>query len=306
MPVLLSDIYCWLCFQSRVEALETDKHVLVATEGQLRDTISMLTGEGINLKSQLAAVQYKLDETRQRLEARVRKLEEQLHLEQTKRTDLERLKKTGDEYLQRRIEHADTELSEYKGKLASATRQLKETIQARNKAKEEVAEVNDKTRKLLSVLQLNNEVGKMGMSIEHARNLMYARKRQTVQWNSNRASVASSQESARTLSMSTLPSMNSGSHTDISRASTSLGSAPNELMIKANKPDLLSSRGLWSSRTSLDLKGNIDFNPGFRPSKGVHREMWTCMRCGRNMGANSDYPCLCDHNTKWNREYICM
>ena len=80
--------------------------------------------------------------------------------------------------------------------LAKATRELKEkrvgydeAIRERNNTRKEMFEVKERIRKLLFSLGLNNDIGKTGQSLEHARNITYAMRR-----NANNAATTAQQK----------------------------------------------------------------------------------------------------------------
>ncbi len=105
------------------------------------------------------------------------KLDRQLSSERERTLSLEnRLFQTENCYKDT-VKNLESEISMQKEKLKLAEAQAADAQTERNAAKQELTEVHDRTRRLLNSLDLNNDLTKTAMSVEHARNISYARRR---------------------------------------------------------------------------------------------------------------------------------
>ena len=144
----------------------------------LKDDINMLTTEAMSLKS----INSNLGERLESLSTQTTKKINSQH------DEIESLKKQladkKDKLLYAHAQLRDTtnklqgEIKVLKETLAQTNSELKTTIRQRETLKKELEEVTDRIRKLMTKLGMANDIDKLGLSIDHARNLSYVTRRQ--------------------------------------------------------------------------------------------------------------------------------
>ena len=160
-----------------IRELRQEVKQLNSTIEQLRANISMLTTVGIkNKEARVEAEQryVKLDkkssEVIANLKQELKSARETMKNQQTTIHQLLASEKAAKQKYEEVIE-------ELRAKLHVTTKQMELALKQRDKQKAELADVNDKTRKLLKVVDLDNKADNMALSIEHARNLTYVKRR---------------------------------------------------------------------------------------------------------------------------------
>ncbi len=164
--------------QSRlIEQLNREVSELKGAEAQLQATVAFLTDENNELKKVRDNLQKKIASEKHDLAKKTTKLWEDLRLERTTASKLEQKVSTAEQSFSDTIKNLENEISTLKEKLRLAEMQAKNAVNERNASKQELTAVQDRTRKLLNSLDLSNDLTKTAFSVEHARNISYARRR---------------------------------------------------------------------------------------------------------------------------------
>ena len=148
-----------------------------ANETQLRASITFLTEENLLLKKGREQIEEDMKKEQDELNKKISKLDQDCKWEKATVVKLQKKLETTEIWFKDTVKHMEGEIATLKEKLRAAELQVKEAQTERNIAKEELTKVQDRTRKLLNSLDLNNDVFKTALSVDHARNISYARRR---------------------------------------------------------------------------------------------------------------------------------
>ena len=146
-------------------------------ETHLRASITFLTEETMLLKKAREEMEVNKKKEQDDLKRKIAQLDQDWRWEKATVVKLEKKLNTTDTWFRDTVKHMETEIATLKEKLRVAEMQAKAAQTERNAAKQELADVQDRTRKLLSRLDLNNDVSKAALSVDHARNISYVRRR---------------------------------------------------------------------------------------------------------------------------------
>ena len=148
-----------------------------ANETQLRTSVTFLTEDNMLLKKAREEMEENKKKEQDELNTKIAQLDQNWRWEKATVVKLEKKLETTEKWFRDSVKQMETEIGNLKEKLRLAELQAKEAQTERNVAKEELTQVQDRTRKLLSSLDLNNDISKAAFSVDHARNISYARRR---------------------------------------------------------------------------------------------------------------------------------
>ena len=156
--------------------LEDEKKNLLKSIEEMKAKARILTEENIELKTWKHGEMVAHQTERQENAELVASLKEKLQTERDKNSRMERQLHRVESLNIESSRISDTEVTNLKKKLSEALKQLNSAVKERDSAREEVVDIHDKTRKLLFKLNLSNEIEDVGLSLEHARNIVYNRR----------------------------------------------------------------------------------------------------------------------------------
>ena len=148
-----------------------------ANETQLRASITFLTEDNLLLKKGREQIEVDMKKEQDELNKKISKLDQDCRWEKATVVKLEKKLETTETWFKDTVKHMEGEIATLKEKLRTAELQVKAAQTERNIAKEELIKVQDRTRKLLNSLDLNNDVSQTTLSVDHARNISYVRRR---------------------------------------------------------------------------------------------------------------------------------
>ena len=146
---------------------------------QLRQKVTMLTESNIRLQQEAQESNETKDQVAKQTGQKTLALEEDLKCEKNLTASLKNKIKTIEHTYSTNIHVMQAELDQVKDKLRKTTSQLDKTTKERDTAKNEVRDVNERTRKLLFSLDLSGDIhaDNISRSLEHARNMVYVKRR---------------------------------------------------------------------------------------------------------------------------------
>ena len=146
---------------------------------QLRQKVTMLTESNIRLQQEAQESNETKDQVAEQTGQKTLALEEDLKCEKNLTASLKNKIKTIEHTYSTNIHVMQSELDQVKDKLRKTTSQLDKTTKERDTAKNEVRDVNERTRKLLFSLDLSGDIhaDNISRSLEHARNMVYVKRR---------------------------------------------------------------------------------------------------------------------------------
>ncbi len=163
----------------RIKFLQEEVKKLKEKETEMETTITLLSQENVGLKQGSKAQDARMREQRDENWHKIRKLDMESKAGKTKVGNLEKKLATTEQMYKDTIAKREDEIATLKEKLHAAETQAKQAQNERNKVKEELNDVQNRTRKLLNTLDLSNDIKNSSMSIEHARNISYVRRRRS-------------------------------------------------------------------------------------------------------------------------------
>ena len=173
--VKVSEIY-WKNID-KIKRLNDDIKALKKSTKELRERITMFTEENISLKSELTSTQANYATLLSDSTETIASLTEQLKEERAKSNKLQLALRTSSTKSSKQMESMEEELKAAKMSISKMKKEVGVANRERDAAKEELKEINDRTRKLLISLDLLNNCDSTSLSVDHARNIGYARRR---------------------------------------------------------------------------------------------------------------------------------
>ena len=157
--------------------LKHDLHIARSTEEQLKDSITLLTEENIKAKKETTDLNEKFSTNVEILESNIKELALSLKDEKEKSQRLETKQESTEKWYKESLMSLQQDIDATANSFKKCKAELELAIKERDEAKRELTAVENKTRKLLSSLDLNNNVSKTSDALDHARNIAYARRR---------------------------------------------------------------------------------------------------------------------------------
>lgn len=163
--------------QKQIDSLEGHIRSLTLKLQEQKDWSSKLTTEVLELKETNERLEKELEELKQRYHRET--FEQSTRIEQLENENkkFQRKVKAMESYYSKEIKEREEEMSHMKKEVAIAERMQDNAEREKNKMADELDTVRDRTRKLLVSLGLENEVRKLDMSVDHARNIAIATRR---------------------------------------------------------------------------------------------------------------------------------
>ena len=163
--------------EARICDLVKLKDQLTETEASLRSKLSVMTQDNISLRELTSSLQDNLDHLQQTSSADVGTLKTRLKEEQDKASKMKKLAESTEAMYRNNIHMLEQEVSKINEQLLKTAKELDSTGKERDNARGQLAAVNERTRKLLFSLDLTREVGDSLLSLDHARNMVYVKRR---------------------------------------------------------------------------------------------------------------------------------
>ena len=265
-----------------------------ANETQLRGSITFLTEENLLLKKGREQIEEDMKNEQDELNKKISKLDQDCRWEKATVVKLEKKLETTEIWFRDTVKHMEGEIATLKVKLRAAELQVKEAQTERNTTKEELTRVQDRTRKLLNSLDLNNDVFKTALSVDHARNISYARRRNlkhnTISMSSNTLTATDqpllySRKTNGSTSVA-LPSDN----TEVSNATTTsmeLSNKP-ETEIEATEAGNNKIEDFINESKTMEKNLITDSTPKQNPKSQLQ-----CVTCGKHYDEISNFEGAC-------------
>lgn len=164
---------------TRISDLETENQHLKVTVDDTKGKLTLMTQDNIALRELNAALQDKLDHLQNTSTADVEGLRTALKEEKDKSTDIKKKADSIEAMYRGNIQMLQQEITTISDSMLKTARELDNTNKERDKARGELASVNERTRKLLFSLDLTKDIGNgdSSLSLDHARNMVYVRRR---------------------------------------------------------------------------------------------------------------------------------
>ena len=164
--------------ESQIDVLEEDNHHLKVTVEDLKSKLSIMTLDNIDLRGMNKAMEEKLEAQHISLSADVSGLQAALQEEQENMAKQKKKTEAAEAMYRKNIVMLESEISSISDQLLTTAKELDSKSKERDKARSELAAVNERTRKLLFKLDMTKDTrADATLALDHARNIMYARRR---------------------------------------------------------------------------------------------------------------------------------
>ena len=143
----------------------------------LKNDINMLTTEALSLKTMNNNINERLEAFTKQATQKITTLEKEIESLKGQLADKKDKLLFTQAKLNDNTNRLQVEIKTLKATLAQTTSELNTTTKDRDATRKELTEVTDRTRKLMTKLGMSNDIEKLGLSLDHARNLSYVTSR---------------------------------------------------------------------------------------------------------------------------------
>ena len=190
---------------------ELDNRLRMVQDLRLR--VTDVTAHNTSLKELYDDKEKECVKQRAKYESDIAALKSKLSEETTSSFSWRKRHLTSENYYQTTMQTLQAEVNKLRNELSELKMKYDIVDKEYGKSKEELVQVNDKTRKLLSSLDLDNQCEDTQVALDFARNISYARRRSSVQ----SLATAQRQTNGRSLDSSASGSVTSASTDDSSQ-----------------------------------------------------------------------------------------
>ena len=170
-----------------ITLLHTQLAEKIQTEQDLRARLSVLTDQNISLKTLYEDGQKENEKQRNKYEHEIKVLKQKLDETTSSLYSWRKRHLASENHHQTTVYSLKKELQSLNKELAQLRIKYDLIVKEYNKSKQELAQVNDKTRKLLVSLDLENQCDDAGVALDFARNIQYTRRKVNANFTTSRA-----------------------------------------------------------------------------------------------------------------------
>ncbi len=269
----------WVQMLDQIAMLERRKAENASTTDDLRQKIVALEKSMDVLSAENAALRERQRRESQTTRATIRSLEKSLSetTEQNKQLK-ERLRESGTSSTSQ-IQELEEQLRQSCEALARASAVADAAVRERDTARKELREQGEKTRKLLFTLGLANDADKASLSLDHARNISYSRRRRSSVQGKIPLPLGGTNNKREP------PNVNLANVTETGRDFTAHVNAESDRKPSVTQPECFYSESVESARDS-DLAASMNGPP---TTKNDSR----CVVCGKLFSTTSNFDGAC-------------